>query len=950
MKSQVIAPAGARRKGYARLLTTTVLAAGVFASGPSFAQDADAEDESLELEEISITGSRIRRSNVTSSTPLSVISNQTIELSGKVNLIDLLQEMPEMGATANLDSTSGWIFEGGHSFTNLRNLGWQRTLTLVDGRRAIGSSDGDFSFVFDVGTLPVEMVDRIEVTTGGASAVYGSDAVAGVVNYILKDDYEGISVKGEAGVSSRGDAERWKTSITVGNNFADDRGNAVFHFAVDDQAELYTGDRDVGQCGLRWRNASEFAEEQQYERIASECGWKWADWSGDFYVWTPGQNYYHLINNEMVFRGHSGQEGDADDSNIVRNGSWTRDFGATPWARRIDIMPQRKYVGYAAMNFDLTDSITLKTQARYSRTKATSATEPVFHYWGGTDISENPYAPQELLDIAGDYIWYTKLYWEFGPRTTDFTRQFYAISAGLEGEFDNGWNWDLYYKTGGTDQQQVNRNQAHGGRWAQSRDVIADPVTGDPVCRDQSNGCVPFNIFGPVSQEAVDWVRIDQLESKRNTQQILSGSVAGSLFDLPAGELGAAVGFEYRRDHIDYDPDSSYVNQENIFSSLRAPLDETDTVKEAFAELLVPVLKDSPIAKSLEVELAVRYADYKFHGGNTSWKAGVNWAVNDNIRLRGVLATAKRAPSLGELRAPGSTGAQSVTDPCDNDQITMEPNYLANCRAIGIPDGWDSNADGLRVTVKTSGNPALKPETAESLTLGAVITPSFLPKLTFSADYFDIDLTNVITTLGANRVLDLCYKSENMQNEACNLVHRASNGDLTMVEDVGLNAAISKVRGVDFKAQYEFDLGRRGELMLNASAQYLIDSTYQSDADDENTFSQDAGEINDPKWRGIVDLIYSYNDLTVSFSTKWWQGGYVDNNHRDDNWYSHPKAPGHIVNDLYVSYNLTDDLMMYVGIDNVFDNDTPNHINTAYGTSMYGNVGRYFFGGVRVKM
>lgn len=934
------------------LMHSTALAAGLFFALPAAAQQIDQSTEVAEFDEISVTGSRIRRSNMTSTAPMTVVNSQKIELSGKVNLVDMLQELPQMGQTANSNSTSGWIFEGGHAFNNLRNMGWQRTLNLVDGRRAIGSADGDGNLTFDISTIPTEMVERIEVVTGGASAVYGSDAIAGVVNFILKDDFEGLSINGQYGTSGQGDGDRWKTSITVGSNFADDKGNAVFHFAVDDQAELRTGDREQSRCGYRWRNKSEYVNEPEHDRTMSDCGWRWADWSENNVIWTPGDDWYNFDSSSQTLSlvGHEGQEGDDADSNIFR--SWTKDtsLGAVPWATRIDVLGQRKYNGFANVKYNLTDSIEFKMQGRYSRTSQSSATEPVFHYWGGADISENPYASDELRAVAGDTIYFTKLYGEFGPRATTFTRQFFAISAGLEGEFSNGWYWDLYFKTGGTDQHQINRGQAHGDRWEQSRDVISDPTTGEAVCRDQSNGCVPFNIFGPVSQAAVDWVRIDQQEQKKSRQMVLSGSVSGDILELPAGPIGAAFGFEYRKDKLDYNPDSSYANGENLFGSLRTPFKAEDTVKEVYGELLVPIFKDAPMMKSLELELAARYADYEHHGGNTNWKAGLNWTINDSVRLRGIYATAKRAPSLGELFSPGSTGAQTVVDPCDNDEINETANRLANCRSIGIPEGWDSNLDLLRGTVKSSGNPNLEPEEAKTLTLGAVLTPSFLPDLSLSIDYFRIKMTNAIETLGASKTMELCYDASDLNNQACNNVIREANGDVSLIIDAGLNAAKQTVEGIDIAARYRFDLGSAGDLHLSTYASHLMTWVYQRDATDPASIDVDDGEYNDPKWRGNVEALWQYGDWTVNARWIWFQGGYVDNGHIDDNWYSHPKVPGHSYIDLSASYNIRENVKLYGGIDNVFDNKPPVHVNSFSGTGLYGDIGRYFYAGIKVDL
>lgn len=958
MKSQDIKPAGARRLGYKRLLSTTVLAAGVLTSGPSFAQDADTDEEQAEddlmIETVVVTGSRIRRTNLVTQAPVTVFDSKKIEMSSAQNIIAVVNDLPQVGEGFEDENASYSFYNAGLNAADLRNFGANRTLTLINGRRTVATLTDGNAAVVDTGMIPVDLIDRVEISTGGASAVYGADAVTGVINYILKDSYEGVQVKGHYGTSTRGDTEELTTSLLMGGNFDNDRGNAVMNISYTDRGGLFYKDRDQAREYCRFvPNEADTGPEDGVPDQVAQCGlrsaqtwglykptfWGYEDGAWSLYTTDAnGDPELHLTQDQLI----NGWLTESENGGVVGD---------------IDraITPNERFNVFASMRYQLTDSIELKTGFRFAHTQSGDDIGPVFANHSGFDRIQldNPYVSDGIRDLLQGYDSFTvaREHLDMGPRRNEVSRTFYAVEAGLEGEFDNGWYWDVYYQGGATETVVTKINDLRHSRYAQALDAVLDEDTGEIVCRDQSNGCVPLNILGPVgviSEEARDWVTIDHTTKAKFTQHLAVANVGGDVFELPAGMVGVNVGVEYRREDINFKPSGIWEKAEGFFQSQFSPIDDHNEVKEAYAEVRVPIIKDAAFAKEINFEGAIRMADYRFSGTNSSYKLGLDWQVTDDIRLRGVQARAVRAPSMGEMFDPGSRGASSLSDPCDALNIGANDTRRANCAAEGFPDGWESQLRNQTKLVFSSGNRDLEVEKADTLTLGVVFTPTFLPNFHFVADFYDIKMNNAITRFGAQDSLNNCYDNP-QPNSFCDSVERNGDREIAQVLDTYINASRYHMQGIDFEAGYDIEFGNESTLSIDLYANHLRKYNYLKNASEGGEPDEWAGEVPDMKWRFKLLTTLESGPFAVSLATKYWSSMKNDNLARDE--YQSPNAvPAAWRFDLFADYDLNEDLSVYAGVDNLFDKMPPLHPWTYRGRGHYSLVGRYVYAGFRWRL
>ena len=947
-------PKVAQRVGV--LLSTTALSLAFLAS-PGWAQDdaataADGADEEIEM--VVVTGSRIRRTNLVTQAPVTVFDSKKIEMSGAQNIISVVNDLPQVGEGYEDENTSYSFYNAGLNAADLRNFGANRTLTLINGRRTISTLTDGQSTVVDTGTIPIELIDRVEVSTGGASAVYGADAVTGVINYILKEDYEGVLIKGHYGVSSRGDTQELSTSLLAGGNFASDRGNAILSVSYADRGGLFYRDREQAQQYCRFvTNEENTGPDDGIPDQVARCGLKSAQtwglykptfWGKEDGVWSlytvdaDGQAQLHLTQDQLI-------------------DGWLTESDKGGTLSDIDraITPNTRFQAYGSLRYQVTDSVELKTGFRFAHTQSGDDIGPVFANHSGYDVIQldNPYVSDSIRALLEGYDDFTvaREHIDMGPRRVEVGRTFYAFELGLEGDFSNGWYWDAYYQGGATEANIATINDLRHDRYAQALDAVLDPDSGEIVCRDQSNGCVPLNILGPegvISQEARDWVTINHNTHSKFTQHLVSANIGGDVFDLPAGAIGVNMGVEGRREDINFQPSGIWEKAEGFFQTQFSPVDDYNEVKEAYAEVLVPLLADMRFVKELNFEGAIRAADYRFSGTNVSWKLGLDWAINDSIKLRGVQARAVRAPSMGEMFDPGSRGASSLTDPCDSLSIDANATRRQNCLAEGIPDGWESKIRNQTKLVFSQGNRDLDVEKADTLTLGIVLTPTILPGFHFIADYYDIKMNNAITRFGAQTSLDNCYDFA-QPNNFCDAVKRGSDNEIAEVLDTYINASSYHMQGIDFEAGYRYDWGKDNRLSVDLYANHLRSYTFLKNAAEGGEPSEYAGEVPDMKWRFKLLTTVDSGPFTVSLATKFWSS--MKNSNTDREEYQSPNSvPAAWQFDLFADYDINDSLSFYVGMDNVLDKMPPLHPWTYRGRGHYSIVGRYLYTGFKWKL
>ncbi|RSV44503.1 TonB-dependent receptor [Sphingomonas sp. ABOLE] len=804
------------------------MGAVAFFAAPAFAQDqngaADAAQQGAGTE-IVVTGSRIARPDLQSSTPVAVVSAERIEQTGASNIQDVLATLPSVGQNVSRTSSNFSNTGNGTATVNLRNLGSSRTLVLIDGRRTLGIAG---SPAVDVNNIPTDLVQRVEVVTGGASAVYGSEAIAGVVNFVLKNDFQGLRVRAQNTLSDKGDAARQYVSITGGQNFGGGRGNVTANFSYDNDHGLYSRDRSFSARDLP--NRSAYASQGVFD-VSGPNQQSFTPNSPSTFTFGPGNN----------LKGYQGPNIDG----YNRNGD------------RLLSVPVERYQGAVLAHYDFSDAFKLYAQGQYSRTNSNASLEPAAisntgpsaalnfdgSAYAGIPIS-SPYVPAAIRAAAiangVDTIQFLRRSNDIFSRSNKNERDFYRGVLGAKGQFTAGTNWsyDIYYEhSESRDHTTAQSIYTPNYGAALSNEIGPD---GQVRCSDtaaRAAGCVPINIFGAntVTAAAAQFLQkytgptrnvtlVDggtvQLVNGTNVaydylakvnQDVVSGSINGDLFSLWGGPVALSFGGEYRHEKSTetFDPfTQAGLSAGNQITNTRGSFN----VKEGFVEVVAPIVEDRPGLKYLGLEGAARYADYSTVVGVWSFKGGATFAPTSDIRFRGVYSRATRAPNIGELYASISQTFPSVNDPCDqgtneSDKIPAacanvpgRANTIASRGSFTYSTAQIQSIDGL-----LGGNRNLREETADTFTAGAVITPTFFKNFSMTVDYYTIKVKNAIGIIGQQVSADECLATGNAQ--FCNNVIRDSNGFITRVNAINFNTGSYLVSGIDVEARYAVPVG-----------------------------------------------------------------------------------------------------------------------------------------------
>jgi outer membrane receptor protein involved in Fe transport len=994
-----------------------------------------------------VTGTRIRRPNEVSAVPVTSIGGEEILQTGNVALGDLLNELPALRTTFSQANSTRFIGTAGVNFLDLRGLGTQSTLVLQNGRRHVSASPGIFRV--DVNTIPMDLVERVDIITGGASAVYGSDAVAGVVNFVLKRNFEGIQARGQAGISARGDRPTYAAALTAGRNFAEGRGNIAASVEYNRSEALYTTDRP-GQSGA-------FAGRTQFqivEDIANEPGG--SDGTPDRRLLTNVRSLGLSEGGTFVAsRGTASVIGACATPQACING-FPRVFRFQPDGTLVeadyglDLRPQtagatgnqvggdgstlRRYGQLAPFverysanligHFDIAEALTPFFEAKYVRYNIFQQSSPTFQSGGtqtgtlaqqtgfpsnsaGVPISFdnaflNPQAAATIRSLLPEGQTAFRLQrnnLDFGNREESGHRETYRAVVGLRGTFNTDWTYEVAANYGRFEQDMLSRNNRIQQRFRLAADAVRDPASGRIVCRSQLAGvttptptnpadaaalagdiaaCVPINLFGEgaPSPEALAYVNADTTSIQRHEQKVVSAHVAGDLsqlFELPGGPVGFAIGGEWRQEDGFRDFGDLVVQNRTFLTAIsrfRPP--EKFEVKEAFAEVNVPLLAAMPVAHELSLQGAARVADYRGNVGTVlAWNAGATWAPIRDVRLRGNYAVAVRAPTQFDLYAELGQNFGQLSDPCDVNFINNgSPTRVANCRAAGIGEGFvNAPARASSTAFATGGNPFLQEETSRSITIGAVVQPRFVPGLSLTADYYDIRITNVIGAPSAQQILNNCYDSATLQNPFCAVIRRdpATNFFSVAAPEFGLiqggvNFAKATARGVDFEAAYRRNLGF-GMLNLRANGTYVLERNDYPFITEPDRPDQLLLEVGDPRFQ--LNLAANLRTGPVTFG---YQMRYVSkqavtaiedirsvggNPPQNADWADVEFLPAVHYHDFRLGFQAGRNMDFYVGVDNAFDRLPPAGIlgnGSTYGAeSIFDNIGRFFYAGAVVR-
>ncbi|MGL6043947.1 MAG: TonB-dependent receptor plug domain-containing protein, partial [Sandaracinobacteroides sp.] len=783
----------------ASLLAATTL------SAPAFAQTA--ETNVADAETIVITGSRIARPELEGSVPVAVVSSQAITQSGASNIQDVLADLPAAGQSLSRTTTNFSTTGNGVASVNLRNLGSARTLVLVNGRRFVAGVPG--TSIVDLNTIPTDLIKQVEVVTGGASAVYGSEAIAGVVNFVMEDRLEGVQARMQGTLSDKGDAGRQFLSVGAGSSFAGGKGHAQAYFQYDNDEGLRSNLRTFSERDIP--NRSSFAS----QGLFSTTGGFGGAGAGNGAV-TPTTNVFTFGTGNALKQFES-----ANIDGYNRNGD------------RYLAVPVKRYLGAGSAFYDVSESLTFYAEGQFARTESNSRLEPqavAFNdlpNFDGIPIT-NPFMPTAIRDRAvangQDVVQFRRRSNDIFDRSNVAERTTWRLVGGVRGEFAENFRYDLYYTHGETKDYTAS-GTILGPNYANALNAVAGP--NGPVCSinvdaDLTNNdaaCVPINIFGlnTVSSAAANYVTNGGQLSTYDAlvkQDVVSGSVSGDIFQLPGGAVAFAVGAEYRKEQSTEDFDEATNLGLTLGNQLSDTIGSFDT-KELFAEIVVPVLADLPFAEYLGFEAAARYADYSTVGGVWSWKIGGEYAPVRDLRFRAVYSEATRAPNISELFSAQSETFPATIDPCDQregegDGAPITKTTLsAACLAVPAIAAAAATAGGFVYTTAdiqtingfVGGNPDLNEETAKTLTVGAVFQPSFLAGFSASIDYYSIKVENAIGIIGQQTSLDECYEGSG-DALFCDNVVRGPSGRVDTINALNLNTGSFEVEGIDVQARY----------------------------------------------------------------------------------------------------------------------------------------------------
>lgn len=934
-------------------LSLVAAAVAAFTPVATLAQDSET---SATPERIQVTGSRILREGAIAPSPVTVISGRELVETGAMNIGEVLKELPSLAATYSLANAGRSIGDAGLSLLDLRGMGASRTLVLVDGRRHVASSAGTASV--DTNSIPTAWLDSVEIITGGASAVYGADAVTGVVNFKLKKDIQGFDLVLSKGFAEDNPYDNHKALLSFGTDFASGRGN----FAV--AAEF------SGQEGM---NAT--------ERRATQTSYMSVENPDDGDYRNNDGVFIHDGIPDKITMPNAGWYDSATAGNFLLNGDWyifnqdgsvrLQDLGTTygniEHCSNCEFLNLREYQdlqpGFNRQNlnmkanFDLTDAINLFAEAKYVRSKGSSEGQPsFFEYSSAIQIyRDNAYLDNSmaaLMDANGlSSIRIHRFQKDAGRRFEQNTRTTSRFVVGAQGELTADWGFETYLIHGETKLAQVNYNNLIRTNFAQSVDAIVDG-NGNIVCRDataRANGCVPTSLFGDeaINQGARDWFNTTSYSHSTIKQTVANASVNNSnIFELPAGFVGFSAGVEYRKEQSESVPDRFAATGATFLNALQYMRGEFD-VKEAFTEISIPLLADLPLIQDLAFDAAVRYAKYSTIGEATSWKTGLDWSLNSELRVRATYSEALRAPNISELFGPQNQTFFRVTDPCATVERQSQ-NRVNNCAAIGIASDFQLNSPAATVDGLNGGNPDLQAEKSDSYTVGFVYQPAFFRGFSLTADYWSIEIDNAISSILAQDILERCVDSASGPNmQFCNLVQRDPvTQSLRKITSVVQNVAAQTASGVDVELGYDFD-GLGGRFHTKLIGTWLESRKTYSFQDFPNEYTENAGVVGDATWQANLSVNYRYDAWTAGVKTR-----YIDavSLYTPQSLALNPdpsnimRYGSYFVTDIRLGYDFASGVKLAFGIDNLFDRGLPGvTTGTTAETGLYNNIGRFFY-------
>lgn len=986
------------------------------ASASVVAQEADDE-----VEEVIVTGSRIVRKDLQAASPVTVLNSEEITFTGTTRMEDLVSSLPQAFAAQNSTVANG---ASGAATVSLRGLGSSRTLVLMNGRRMVA---GDaFDPAPDLNFIPNQLVKRVDVLTGGASSVYGPDAVSGVVNFVMDTDFEGLKFSAQHSFYQHNndneemqqinedlgfdvikgnitDGKQWNVSMALGSSFADGRGHASGYVTYRDIGSITKAGRDYTACtvstgstgprcggsstsqygrfNVREITGPKYEEDgvtQATDPVTGDLLWKYStkayvlDWAG------PG-NTFKKRNGEVY------------------------NYGPLNHIQR----PDTKWSAGGFVNYQVTDNAEAYIEAmfmddytraqiapsgNFGRTSDINCNNPMFseqqfnimcQKTGITALSQADYnatfAPGEIGDLAPVAILRRNV--EGGNRTNIIRHTTYRVVAGLRGQLNDAWSYDVYGMNAANVGSDTYINDLNTNRIYDALIVVND-ANGNAVCASGNEGCVPWNIFtkGAVTKAATDYISTIAVMNYNTTLKMASASFTGDLgqYDVvvPGATEGAQVagGIEYREEGMEAIPDEVFNKGLRAGSGSRTPAyDVGFNTLELFGEAVIPLVQGQEMMQDLALELAGRYTEHNITGGDFTYKVAATWQVDDNVKFRGGYNRAVRSPGLTNFFAPQNTGLAGMQDPCAVTAQGGPSASLEECLRTGATkdqyEGGIPGNDANQYNTVTGGNPNLKPETADTFTLGAVITPVDLPGFSATLDYYNIKITDTIGSLGASDILETCLATG--AQSLCSLIHRNSvDGNLWVSSDAYIettqqNIGILKAEGIDVNMNYTMEFMDAGDLIFGLVGTYLMADKFENPLTNYDCVGYFGSQCGAPRstWKHKLRVTWA-NNYDTRFSMQWRYTGKVDNDDFSDNpnignsgnhdlWITNgaDKVGAQSYFDLSVTQQLNENWSASAGVNNFLDKEPPvlpSLTSTGY-AGAYDTLGRYIFFSIKAN-
>ncbi|MEO9131879.1 MAG: TonB-dependent receptor, partial [Sphingomonas sp.] len=938
-------------------------AAPVTDAAASNSPQADAAAQSDVGPDITVTGSRIKRHDADNVGPLLTITSDDIAKSGASSVGDLLQKLPSAGVSLNSNGTQGTSY--GASSINLRYLGGaegsgNRVLVLVDGHRWVDAvGQRGFRDFVDLNTIPAGMIDGIEVLKDGASAIYGADAIAGVVNIKTVQPFNGLRTSVKVGTTDRGDGAEYTGTLTAGKRIG--RFSVIVTGSYYKSEPILTADRARTAITL---------VPQTTPGTSPNGLFILPGLSNNAYFGTAAG--FASSANPIVFNGGAGYGAGNLADNSYHVGALPGDAYNTQAQGIYSSGPSERYGFSARLGYELTDDINLHVEGVYNRRTSDQLFSPVLLDIGGTagtvrgfslpaNQAFNPFGTANGVPVgnaigfaANSAFRIRTVMTALGNRDNQQDVETMRIAGGLDGHFQmfgNRWSWDVF---GSYSKNQIHTVALNGVNYDNLFLALGSPAT----CT-ASPGCVPVNLFGPMTAAQANYIRFTSRDSNYTELYNATADVTGTLFNLPAGPVGLAVGYEYRRNSGVDNPDpaanaaSTYLSAAYNRTTVqtRTPTSGSYDLHEAYGELSIPVFKDQPFAKSLDVDVAARYSQYSTVGGKATLKAGLGYRPFEGLLFRGTYAQGFRAPSILELyQGARQTSFQGV-DPC-NGGAAANPS-LTGC--AGVPAGYNQanyNLNGLIPGV-ISGNSTLKPETSDSISAGIAITPIQVPGLSLTVDYYKISIKNAIAAQSVTQILQLCAARGGV---FCGLVTRdGGNGAITELLQGSQNLASIKTSGIDATLRYDFrtSFGRIGAVV---DASYLgqfrtatPNPTGGPDIIDNRAGKGDLPRGTYPRWKGQASLSWANDSVDAIM-----RGRYIGSSTDVVNGVKDAITNSVIYTDGEIGFTVNHGQARFsLGVNNIFDVQPPASYANApinYDIYTYDARGRFLYARFSVKI